>query len=66
MLQALAYPFDSPELLRHRKQYRRQLLEDGSQRITKRIAVLGGSTTSDIVSMLELFLLNEEIGRAHV
>lgn len=61
MLQALAYPFDSPELLRHRKQYRRQLLEDGSQRITKRIAVLGGSTTSDIVSMLELFLLNEGI-----
>ena len=33
MLQALAYPFDSPELLRHRKQYRRQLLEDGSQRL---------------------------------
>lgn len=41
MLQALAYPFDSPELLRHRKQYRRQLLADNSQRIPKRIAVLG-------------------------
>lgn len=61
MLQALAYPFDSPELLRHRKQYRRQLLADNSQRIPKRIAVLGGSTTADIVSMLELFLLNEGI-----
>ena len=34
MLQALAYPFDSPELLRHRKQYRRQLLADNSQRQT--------------------------------
>lgn len=57
-MQELQYPFDGAELLRTRRKLRKQLLADGSVRLEKRIAVLGGSTTTDIVSMLELFLLD--------
>lgn len=52
------YPFDASELIRRKKSLRRQLLADPTPRVAKKIAVLGGSTTSDIVKMLELFLLN--------
>lgn len=51
------YPFDSAELTKKRKSIKRALLSDGSKRIEKKIAVLGGSTTNGIVDMLELFLL---------
>ncbi len=61
MIPELQYPFDSNELLKKRRKLKKALLEDGTQRIKKRIAVLGGSTTNDIVSMLELFLLQEGI-----
>lgn len=61
MLQELQYPFDSSYLLKKRRKLKKALLEDGTQRMEKRIAVLGGSTTNDIVSMLELFLLQEGI-----
>ena len=44
--------------MKNKKKIRRTLLSDGTQRIKKKIAVLGGSTTNDIVSMLEIFLLN--------
>ncbi len=57
MIKALEYPFDSASLLRQRRKYRRELLADGTKRTPKKIAVLGGSTTHDIVDMLELFLL---------
>ncbi len=57
-MKELEYPFDPEQLIRRKKSLRRQLLEDGTARIRKKIAVLGGSTTSDIVKMLELFLLN--------
>lgn len=57
----LAYPFDSEALLQKRKSLRRALLSDGTTRTEKRIAVLGGSTTSKIVQMLELFLLDQGI-----
>ena len=57
-MKELEYPFDPDQLIRRKKSLRRQLLEDGTARIRKKIAVLGGSTTSDIVKMLELFLLN--------
>ena len=49
----LEYPFDSKALLRKRKAIKRTLLEDGTKRIEKHIAVLGGSTTNDIVDILE-------------
>ncbi len=54
----LEYPFDSAYIMKKRKSIRRTLLSDGSVRLKKNIAVLGGSTTNDIVSIMELFLLN--------
>ncbi|MBQ3566661.1 MAG: HAD family hydrolase, partial [Oscillospiraceae bacterium] len=57
-MKELLYPFDSSYLMKNKKKIRRTLLSDGTQRIKKKIAVLGGSTTNDIVSMLEIFLLN--------
>lgn len=51
------YPFDPEYLMKKQRSVKRALLNDGSSRIEKKIAVLGGSTTSGIVDMLELFLL---------
>ncbi|MGN0597676.1 MAG: HAD family hydrolase, partial [Ruminiclostridium sp.] len=52
------YPLNSAEILKKRKSLKKQLLADGTKRITKKIAVLGGSTTNNIVDVLELFLLD--------
>ncbi len=60
MHQSLQYPFDSQLLLRKRKSIRRELLT-GTNLLDKRIAILGGSTTHDVVDMLELFLLDQGI-----
>lgn len=60
-MKELEYPFDSGYLLKKKKSLKRNLLADGSTRIKKKIAVLGGSTTNDIVDMLELFLLDAGI-----
>ena len=57
-MKELTFPFDSKLLLRKRKALKKQLLADETKRIHKKIAVLGGSTTNDIISMMELFLLN--------
>lgn len=57
-MKELQYPFDGAYILKNKKRLRRELLEDGSSRVRKNIAVLGGSTTSDIVKCLELFLLD--------
>lgn len=51
------YPFDSAEIMKKQRSLKRALLSDGSKRIEKKIAVLGGSTTNGIVDILELFLL---------
>lgn len=51
------YPFDPAELTKKQRSIKRALLSDGANRIKKKIAVLGGSTTNGIVDMLELFLL---------
>lgn len=60
MLSELCYPFDSAAILQKRRRLLRQLKEqEGALRL--RIAVLGGSTTSDIVKMLDLFLRNRGI-----
>lgn len=56
-----AYPFDIDALTDHRKRTRRELINDGSKRIKKKIAVLGGSTTNDFIKTLEVFLLSEGI-----
>lgn len=55
------YPFDLDALTDHRKRTRRELIYDGSKRIKKKIAVLGGSTTNDFIKTLEIFLLAEGI-----
>ncbi len=59
----LNYPFDSDFILKKRKSLKKALKAPGggTNRICKRIAVLGGSTTHDIVEILELFLLNNGI-----
>ncbi|RKJ54147.1 HAD-IIIC family phosphatase [bacterium 1XD42-1] len=49
----------TPEtLLRKYKLLRREMLAENIQWLDKRIAILGGSTTTDIRKMLELFLLS--------
>ena len=58
-MQELEYPFDTDYIIRKKKALRRRLLErEGVSYITKKIALLGGSTTNDIKLILELFLLN--------
>ncbi|MCH5201398.1 MAG: HAD-IIIC family phosphatase, partial [Oscillospiraceae bacterium] len=51
------YPFDPAALTKKQKSLKRQLLTDGTKRLEKKIAILGGSTTNGIADMLELFLL---------
>lgn len=60
-MKELQYPFDSEWIMKKKKSIKRNLLADGSARIKKRIAVLGGSTTSDVIAALELFLLDSGI-----
>lgn len=61
MLKELEYPFDSEYILKKSKSIKQRLLADTAARTPKKIAVLGGSTTHDIVRILELFLLDRGI-----
>ncbi len=60
-MRELEYPFQPGEIISKRKALRRALAADGTARLQKKIAVLGGSTTSDIVKTMELFLLDAGI-----
>ena len=60
-MQELQYPFDSRYIIKKKKSLKRQLLDKGTGFIDKKIAVLGGSTTHDIIMILELFLLDQGI-----
>lgn len=66
-MQELEYPFDSDYILKKSKRIRRELLtgeesENGGKTfLKKKIAVLGGSTTHDIIRILDLFLLDQGI-----
>ena len=60
-MRELEYPFDGEEILKKSKKIKRALLEERSDFLEKRIAVLGGSTTHDIIRILELFLLEQGI-----
>ena len=60
-MKELEYPFDAAYIIKKRKSLKKALLADGTSRIRKKIAVFGGSTTSDIVKTLELFLLDAGI-----
>ena len=56
MIESLQYPFDVATILRKKKSLKRELLlRKPSYKIN--IAILGGSTTSEIKNILELFLL---------
>ncbi len=57
-MKELEYPFDARYLIKKKKSLKRELLSADTKYVDKKIAVLGGSTTHDIVAMLELFLLN--------
>lgn len=57
-MQALEYPFDSDYIVKKKKRIKKELLAEGRTFLQKKIAVLGGSTTNDIVQILDLFLLN--------
>lgn len=58
IMRELEYPFDSEWILKKAKSIKKTLLSDGATRIKKKIAVLGGSTTHDVIKILELFLLH--------
>ena len=63
-MKELEYPFNAEYILKKRKSLKKELSAQNGvalneqARISKRIAILGGSTTHDIKEMLELFLLN--------
>lgn len=57
-MKELEYPFDSQTILKKKKSIKKQLLLEKKDLIEKRIAVLGGQTTRDIILIMELFLLN--------
>jgi FkbH-like protein len=60
-MRELEYPFDSELIQASRRKLKKTLLSDGRERIAKKIAVLGGSTTHDIIAAMELFLLDQGI-----
>ena len=55
------YPLDTKILLRKKNKIRKELMQTERVWIEKKIAVLGGSTTNEVVDQLTLFLLNEGI-----
>lgn len=58
LMKELEYPFDPEYIITKKKSIKRKLLENQTEYIEKRIAILGGYTTSNIKLILELFLLN--------
>ena len=60
-MKELEYPFDASWIIANRRKIRKNLLSSNRNYVEKKIAVLGGSTTSNIIQLLELFLLNQGI-----
>ena len=60
-MECFAYPLDTKMLLRKKKSIKKELLNNEKQWICKKIAVLGGSTTNEVVDQLEIALLNHGI-----
>lgn len=60
-MKELTYPFDSEYILKKSKRIKKELLATEEKRMVKKVAVLGGSTTHDIIRVLELFLLDQGI-----
>ena len=60
VLKALRFPIALKDILRKRQVLRTELLKQ-TNLVPTRIAILGGSTTTEVKSMLELFLLSHGI-----
>ena len=60
-LRELEYPFDAERIITGKKKIKKELLAQGSSFVDKKIAILGGSTTSGIKLIIELFLLDQGI-----
>ena len=60
-MKELEYPFDASWILSNRRKIRRSLLAGNRNYIEKKVAVLGGSTTANIIQILDLFLMNQGI-----
>ena len=61
MKKILEYPYDWNEILRKSREIRDYLLNHSEGLISKKIAIMGGSTTSHIKTILELFCLKKGI-----
>jgi len=59
-MKIFSHPLDVNLILRKKKSIKKELLKN-SNLINKNIAILGGSTTSEIKNILEIFLLNRGI-----
>lgn len=57
-MKELQYPFDAEMIIENKKKIKRKLLCDSTERVKKKIAILGGYTTSHIRMIMELFLLD--------
>lgn len=62
---SLEYPFDPTYILRNKNKIKKELIGEQRNNVasftSKRIAILGGSTTDYLKDVLELFLLNQGI-----
>ena len=56
VFEVLEYPFDVSKILRKKKILKRHFLENESL-VNIKIAVLGATTTFEVIEQLELFLL---------
>lgn len=60
-MDCLKYPLDGAYIIKKKRQIKKELLQSGKSFLKKRIAILGGSTTSNVKQMIELFLLDQNI-----
>ena len=59
-LRALRFPLDAASIVRQRKSLLKELLKQANL-VPTRVAILGGSTTTEVKNMLELFLLAQGV-----
>lgn len=56
-----SYPLDTAQLLRKKNRIKKNLIEKDVKWLKVKLAILGGSTTSEIADQIELFLLHHGI-----
>ena len=54
----LQHPLDVKNIIQKRDQIRKDILNSHSHFLEKKIAILGGSTTSELINFLDIFLLS--------